>query len=88
MRTATAGVPDPMTDGMSRDQRFFVSFATAWRSQMTPDTLKVLVASNPHSPPQFRCAGAPSNLPAFAAAFSCTPGQPLARSEAERVVIW
>ena len=88
MHTATAGTTDPMTDGMTRDQRFFVSFATAWRSQMTPDTLKVLVASNPHAPPQFRCAGAPSNLPAFAAAFSCTPGQPLARTEAERVVIW
>jgi putative endopeptidase len=88
MQTATSGTADPMTDGMSRDQRFFLSFATAWRSQMTPDTLKVLVASNPHSPPQFRCVGAPSNLPAFAAAFSCTSGQPLARSEAERVVIW
>jgi predicted metalloendopeptidase len=24
----------------------------------------------------------------FAAAFSCAPGQPMARSEAERVVIW
>ena len=39
-------------------------------------------------PPQFRAIGAPANLPAFAAAFSCKAGEPLARSEAERVVIW
>ena len=88
MKAATAGSADPMTDGMSRDQRLFLSFATAWRSQMTDDTLKVLVASNPHAPPQFRCIGAPSNLQVFADAFSCTPGQPMVRSGDDRVVIW
>jgi len=88
MKLATAGTPDPMTDGFSRDQRFFLSFGTAWRAQMTPDTLKVLVASNPHSPPQFRAIGAPSNLPAFATAFSCQPGTKMARAGDQQVVIW
>jgi putative endopeptidase len=55
---------------------------------MTDDTLKVLVASNPHSPPQFRAIGAPSNLPAFAAAFSCKAGAPMARAGEQQVVIW
>jgi putative endopeptidase len=88
MKAATAGTPDPMIDGLTRDQRFFLSYGTAWRSQMTPDTLKVLVASNPHSPPQFRAIGAPSNLPAFAAAFSCQPGAPMSRGADQRVTIW
>jgi putative endopeptidase len=88
MKAATAGKPDPMTDGMTRDQRFFLSYATAWRSQMTPDTLKVLVASNPHAPPQFRAIGAPSNLPAFAAAFSCQAGAAMARGGDLQVTIW
>jgi len=88
MKAATAGTPDPMTDGMTRDQRFFISYGTAWRSQMTDDILKVLVASNPHAPPQFRAVGAPSNLPAFAAAFSCQPGQEMARTGEDQVVIW
>ena len=88
MHLATAGTPDPKTNGLTRDQRFFISYATAWRSQMTPDSLKVRVASDPHSPPQFRAIGPPSNLPAFAAAFSCKPGTPMARHQADRVAIW
>jgi putative endopeptidase len=88
MHLATAGTPDPNVEGSTRDQRFFQSFGTAWRSQMTPDTLKVLVASNPHSPAKFRAIGAPSNLPAFAAAFNCKAGAPMARSGDGQVVIW
>ena len=88
MQAATAGTPDPMTDGLSRDQRFFLSYATAWREEITTEYLQVLVASNPHAPGQFRAIGAPSNLTAFAAAFSCEAGEPMARSEDERVVIW
>ncbi len=88
MVAATAGTPDPRTDGLTRDQRFFLAFGTAWRAQMTPETLQVLVASNPHAPAKFRAIGAPSNLPAFAAAFGCEAGQPMARPDEERVVIW
>ncbi|QQP98823.1 M13 family metallopeptidase [Lysobacter enzymogenes] len=88
MRLATADAPDPKTDGLSRDQRFFLSFAVSWRDRYTPDLLKVLVASNPHAPSDFRAIGAPSNLPAFAAAFSCKPGQPMVRDGDKQVVIW
>lgn len=88
MKAATAGKPDPMTDGLTRDQRFFVSYATAWRSQMTPDALKVMVASNPHAPAPFRAIGPPANMPAFAAAFSCQAGAPMARGGDKQVIIW
>ncbi|WP_057921191.1 M13-type metalloendopeptidase [Lysobacter capsici] len=88
MRLAVGDTPDPKTDGLSRDQRFFYSFATSWRDRYTPDMLKVLVNSDPHAPSDFRAIGAPSNLPAFAAAFSCKPGQPMVRGAAEQVVIW
>ncbi len=47
-----------------------------------------MLASDPHSPPQFRAIGAPSNLPSFAAAFNCKEGAPMARSGDARVVIW
>ena len=88
MRLAVGDTPDPKTDGLSRDQRFFYSFATSWRDRYTPDMLKVLVNSDPHAPSDFRAIGAPSNLPAFAAAFSCKAGQPMVRGAAEQVVIW
>ncbi|BAV97139.1 metallopeptidase [Lysobacter enzymogenes] len=88
MHLAVGDKPDPKTDGLSRDQRFFLNFAVSWRDRYTSDLLKVLVASNPHAPSDLRAIGAPSNLPAFAAAFSCKPGQPMVRAGDKQVVIW
>jgi len=88
MKTATAGTPDPMIDGFTRDQRFFLNFATVWRDQLTPDYLKVIVNTNEHAPGNFRAIGAPSNMPAFAEAFKCKAGDPMVRAADKQVVIW
>jgi putative endopeptidase len=88
MKKATEGQPDPKTDGLTRDQRFFLNWATVWRRNFTPEALKVRLATDPHAPATFRAIGAPSNLPAFAAAFSCKPGQPMVRGSDQQVVIW
>jgi putative endopeptidase len=88
MHNATAGTPDPMIDGMTRDQRFFLNWATVWRDKMTPDYKKVIVATNPHAPDEFRAIGAPSNMPAFAAAFQCKAGDAMVRAADKQVVIW
>jgi putative endopeptidase len=77
-----------MTDGLSRDQRFFINWETVWRDKMAPDYLKVIVNTNPHAPGEFRAIGAPSNMPAFAAAFQCKPGDAMVASDDKRVVIW
>ena len=88
MQIATNGKPDPMTDGLTRDQRFFLNFGTSWRGESTPDAVKVQLASDPHAPRQFRAIGAPANLPAFAKAFDCKPGDPMDRTGDKQVVIW
>ena len=88
MKKATEGTPDPMTDGMTRDQRFFLNWATVWRRNYTPENLAVRLKTDPHAPADFRAIGAPSNLPAFAAAFSCKAGEPMVRSDDQKVVIW
>jgi len=88
MRKATEGTPDPMTDGLTRDQRFFLNWATVWRRNFTPEELKNRIATDEHAPAQFRAIGAPSNLPAFAAAFKCEPGKPMVRQGDAQVVIW
>jgi putative endopeptidase len=77
-----------MSDGLTRDQRFFLNWATVWRDKMTPDYKKVIVATNPHAPSEFRAIGAPSNLPSFAAAFQCKAGDAMVRGANKRVVIW
>ena len=88
MKTATAGQDDPKTDGLTRDQRFFLNWATVWRRNFTPAELSVRLKTDPHAPANFRAIGAPSNMPAFAAAFECKPGQPMVRAGDKQVVIW
>jgi len=88
MKKAAGNTPDPMVDGMSREQRFFAGYALSWRGTMTPESLKVLVATNPHAPDNFRAIAPPSNMPEYAAAFQCREGDAMVRSGDRRVVIW
>ncbi len=88
MKKATDGSPDPKTDGLTRDQRFFLNWATVWRRNFTPEELTVRLKTDPHAPANFRAIGAPSNMPAFAAAFSCKAGDPMVRADGQKVVIW
>jgi putative endopeptidase len=88
MLKATASTPDPKTDGLTRDQRFFLNWATVWRRNFTPQELEKRLTTDEHAPASFRAIGAPSNMPAFAMAFSCKPGQPMVREGDKQVVIW
>jgi len=85
---AVAGKPDPMTDGMTRDQRFFLGFASDWREKYTPELTKMIIASDPHSPDGVRANGTPSNVDAFAKAFGCKEGDAMVNSGDKKVVIW
>jgi putative endopeptidase len=79
---------DDKVDGYTENQRFFMNWATVWRRNFTPDELKVRLNTDPHAPANFRAIGTPSNLPAFAAAFSCKAGDAMVRPDDTRVVIW
>ena len=85
---ALGGKPAAEIDGMSGNQRLFANWATVWRRNFTPDELKVRLATDPHAPAEFRAIGAPSNLPAFAEAWGCKPGDPMVRSGEAQVTIW
>jgi putative endopeptidase len=85
---AVAGKPDPKIDGLTRDQRFFLGFAAAWREKYTPELTKLIVASDPHAPGIVRANGTPTNMDAFAKAFGCKEGDPMVNSGDKKVVIW
>jgi predicted metalloendopeptidase len=80
------GAKPPVIDGLSADQRFFLAFARVWASSARPQFEQLTVRTDPHPAPQFRAIGAPSNMPAFEAAFGCKAGDPMVR--AERCKIW
>jgi putative endopeptidase len=88
MKQATANQPDPKLDGFTREQRFFYGWATVWRRNHTPDEMAVRIATDAHAPAKFRAIGTPSNLSAFAEAFSCKPGDAMVRDKGEQIVIW
>ena len=88
MEKATAGKPDPMIDGFTREQRFFLSFARVWSSQARDEYVINALKSDPHAPEQFRAIAAPSNMPEFAKAFSCKSGDPMVREGDRQVIIW
>ena len=88
MQRAVAGQPDPKIDGLTRDQRFFLGWATAFRTNFTPELIKVLVVSDPHSPDMVRAGKAPLNSPAFAVAFECKADGSGKSGVAKPLVIW
>ncbi|MEO6075847.1 MAG: M13-type metalloendopeptidase [Dokdonella sp.] len=75
-------------DGFTQEQRFFMNWARVWRGSARDEQAAVLLNTDPHAPASLRAIGAPSNLPAFATAFSCKPGDAMVRSDATRVKIW
>ena len=78
----------PSVGGFTPEQQFFLGFAQAWCTNYRPEALRLLVATNPHSPPKYRVIGPLSNLPEFAAAFQCKEGSPMVPAAAKRCEIW
>lgn len=84
-----AGKPAPAPlDGFTGEQRFFISWARGWRALTRPEALKLMVQTNPHSPPRFRILGPLQNMQEFAKAFNCKPGDAMARDASARAEIW
>jgi putative endopeptidase len=87
LQKALAGKPRPLIDGLTPEQRFFLSLAQIWRSKYRDENERLLLRTDGHSPARFRVAGIIANMPEFAAAFSCRATSPLL-SEADRANIW
>lgn len=81
--------PQPKTiDGFTANQRFFISWAQAWRNSQRPKALTMMVKTNPHSPARFRVVGPLSNMKEFYEAFDVKQGDKMWRAPEERVEIW
>ena len=58
------------------------------RTSIRPEALRQQIATDPHSPGQYRTIGPVMNMPQFQAAFGCKEGSKMTRSAADRAVIW
>jgi putative endopeptidase len=80
--------PKPV-DGFTNFQRFFLSYAQIWRTNMRDEELRKRVKTDVHSPAKVRINGVVYNMPEFYSAFpDIKPGDKLFRAPEQRPVIW
>jgi putative endopeptidase len=80
--------PKPI-DGFTNFQRFFLSYAQIWRTNMRDAELRKRVKTDEHSPAKVRINGVVYNMPEFYEAFpSVKQGDKLFRPADQRPVIW
>ncbi|HQR20885.1 MAG TPA: M13 family metallopeptidase [Burkholderiaceae bacterium] len=88
LQIALARQPVGPIDGLSQDQRFFISYATIWRAQYRTQALLDQLRTGQHSPSRYRVLGPLANFPAFAKAFGCPVDAPMMRPPVEQITIW
>lgn len=74
--------------GLTQDQRFFMSWATVWRTKATDKYMTNQVKTDPHSPGYYRSFGPLVNMDAFQKAFDIKPGDKLYVAPENRIKIW
>ena len=87
-RLSLRGQPAPVLNGLSGDQRFFLSWAQTYRENIRDEALRANLASDSHSPAKFRVNGVVRNMGAWYEAFGVTPGKRLYLDPSERIRIW
>jgi putative endopeptidase len=81
-------IPKPI-DGFTNFQRFFLSYAQIWRTNMRDEELRKRVKTDEHSPAKVRINGVVYNMPEFYSAFpEVKAGDKLFRTTEQRPVIW
>ncbi|HLV24100.1 MAG TPA: M13 family metallopeptidase, partial [Moheibacter sp.] len=75
-------------DGFTQNQRFFISWATIWRTKSTDESLKNQVKTDPHSPGYYRAIGPLENIEGFYEAFGVKEGDKMYKPKNERIIIW
>lgn len=82
------GKEPEVLDGLTGEQRFFASWAAGWRQVIRQEEAIRRLATDPHSPNEFRTNAIARNLDPFHEAFDVTEEDGMWMPPAERVSIW
>ncbi len=82
------GKEAPVIDGLTGDQRFFISWAQVWRSKYREEATRRQLQTDPHSPPVYRVNGVVRNFDEWYDAFGVTEDHELYLPPSERIKIW
>lgn len=75
-------------DGFTPEQRFFLSWARVWASNMRPEYIEMIITTDPHSPNRARVNAALPQIDAWYKAFNVKKGQKLYLAPSKRARIW
>ena len=87
-KLSLGGKPAPVIDGLTGDQRFFLSWAQVWKGKYRDESLLTLIKTNPHSPVMYRANGPLRNFDPWYQAFNVKPGDAMYLPPEQRVRIW
>lgn len=87
-RLSLNGQEPPLLDGLTGEQRFFASWAAGWRQVIRSEEAIRRLATDPHSPNEFRTNAIARNLDSFHAAFGVSEEDGMWMPPEERVSIW
>ena len=82
------GAEPEVIDGLTGQQRFFMSWAAVWRQVIRSEEAIRRLATDPHSPNEFRTNAIARNLDAFHAAFNVTTSDGMWMDPKDRISIW
>ncbi len=75
-------------DGLTPQQRFFLSWAQVWRNNILPDAEAQSILTDPHSPGMHRTNAPLTNIDAWYTAFNIQPGDKMYKAPEQRIHIW
>ncbi|GEK20854.1 M13 family metallopeptidase [Cellulomonas xylanilytica] len=78
----------PVVDGLTGAQRVLLGWAQVWQAKGRDEEMIRRIATDPHSPNEFRCNGVVRNVDEFYAAYDVQPGDALYLAPEDRVRIW
>ncbi|AZQ60762.1 M13 family peptidase [Flammeovirga pectinis] len=77
-----------MIDGFTQEQRFFLSWATIWRTKSREEALRNQIMTDPHSPGQYRATGPLSDFDPFYEAFNVQATDSMFVAPENRAKVW
>ncbi len=87
-KLSLGGTEAPVIDGLTGVQRVFFGWAQVWRTKSRDAEAVRRLATDPHSPPEFRCNGVIRNIDAYYDAFDVDADDELYLAPERRVHIW
>ncbi len=75
-------------DGFTPEQRFFISFAQAWATNIRPEKARMMAAVDPHPTPHYRVNGTLANMDSFEKVFALGENHEMMLPTDKRCRLW